>query len=234
MATAALCLLACDEEVKPVPPPAAATAPAKSAEREPVTPPPPAAPQPALKIAIVDMARAFKESPRTRALEKEQQADLAKVQQENDRRLERIRAINTELDTLRKTLDDPTISDMRKQAAVTERNAKLQDGVALDRERREFLQRREQALRERAIQRARGLFEEIRLIVKETAREEGYDFVFDRSAESVNQTPFLLDCRDSTTDLTDGVIAQLQRDDSSSAKSDAGPEPATPLDMHDR
>jgi outer membrane protein len=231
-AAAALCLLSCDkqEEKTPLPPPAA---PIKTTAGEPLAPALPQAPAP-LKIATVDITRIFKESPKTRDVEKQQQADLARVQQENQTRLERIRALDTELETLTKTLADPAVSDMKKQATFKERSAKMEDAIAFDRERREFLQRRQQALHEQAGQRARALLEEIRLVVNDAAREEDYDYVFDRSAVSLTQTPFIISCKQSTTDLTDAIIAQLNRDFSPAAKSDAGSEAATPLDMKDR
>lgn len=232
-AAAALCLLSCnkEEEKKLLPPPAVPPAPTTTAEREPITPPPPPAP---LKIATVDMMRIFKESPKTRDVEKQQQADLVRVQQENQTRLDRIRALDTELEALTKTLSDPAVSDMKKQATYKERSAKMEDAIAFDRERREFLQRRQQALREQAGQRARALLEEIRIAVSDAAREEDYDYVFDSSAEGITQTPFIISCKQSTTDLTDLILAQIKSDSDPTAKSDAGSGAATPLDMRDR
>lgn len=230
-AAAALCLISCEQKKEPA---SAAASPAKSTKREPIPLPAPQPPAP-LKIATVDMARVFKEYPRTIAAEKQQQADVVRVQRENQERLERIRALGTELENLSKTLADPAVSDSKKQAALAERTSKKDDAVAFDHERREFLQRRQQALREKAIQDMQALMEEIRHVVDDTAREEGYDYVLDRSAETGNQNPFIVSCRDSTPDLTDGIIEQLKHDSSpGDDKSGAGTTATAPLDKDAR
>jgi outer membrane protein len=64
-----------------------------------------------------------------------------------------------------------------------------QEGIALDRERREFLQRRNQALNEKMVQRMKGILEEIRKLVEEQAKVDNYDYVFDKSGLSTSQVP---------------------------------------------
>ena len=101
-----------------------------------------------LKIATVDMQTLFKQYHRTNAAQKEVNVERAKIQQNNNERLETIRALEDELQGLRKQLDDPSLSDKRKQELFKGFQMKTQEGVALDRERREFLQRRNTALNE--------------------------------------------------------------------------------------
>ena len=171
---------------------------------------------PRLKIATVDMMQIFKEYHRTAAAEKEQKADIVRVQQENSARLEVIRNLQTSLEALTKTMADPAISDSKRQTAAAERATKQQDAIALDRERREFAERRQHALREKGTQRMNALFEEIRTLVVEKAREEALDYVLDKSAVGPSQVPFFLYTPDSA-DMTGEIIAYLNRDSPAAA-----------------
>jgi Skp family chaperone for outer membrane proteins len=98
-----------------------------------------------------------------------------------------------------------------------------QEGIALDRERREFLQRRNQALNERMVQRMKGILEEIRKLVEEQAKKDNYDYVFDKSGLSTSQVPFLLYTKDAT-DITAGLLKDLNKD----APAESLPTPGDP------
>ena len=171
----------------------------------------PAVAQDKLKIATVDMQTLFKQYHRTNAAQKDVNVERAKIQQNNNERLETIRALEDELQGLRKQLDDPSLSDKRKQELFKDFQGKTQEGVALDRERREFLQRRNAALNEKMVQKMRGILEEIRKLVEDRAKSDDYDYVFDKSGQSTSQVPFLLYTKDAT-DITAGLLAVLNKD----------------------
>lgn len=171
----------------------------------------PAVAQEKLNIATVDMQTLFKEYHRTNAAQKEINVERAKIQQNNNERLETIRELEENLQGLRKQLDDPSISDKRKQDLFKEFQTKTQEGVALDRERREFLQRRQTALNEKMAQKMRGILEEIRKLVEDRAKAADYDYVFDKSGQSTSQVPFLLYTKDAT-DITAELLEELNKD----------------------
>ena len=170
----------------------------------------PATAQDKLKIATVDMQTLFKQYHRTTDAQREVNVERAKIQQNNNDRLETIRALEGELQGLRKQLDDPSLSDKRKQELFKDFQMKTQEGVALDRERREFLQRRNTALNEKMMQKMRGILEEIRKLVEDRAKSDAYDYVFDKSGMSTSQVPFLLYTKDAT-DITGGLLEQLNK-----------------------
>lgn len=172
-----------------------------------------------LKIATVDMQSLFKEYHRTNEAQKQINVERARIQKENNERLARIREHDTELQNMRKQLEDPSLGDTKKQSVFNEWQAKQQEAVALDRERREFLQRRNQALNEKMVQRMKGILEEIRKLVEEQAKKEDYDYVFDKSGLSTSQVPFLLYTKDAT-DITAILLKDLNKD--------APPESVTP------
>lgn len=171
----------------------------------------PAGAQDKLKIATVDMQTLFKQYHRTNEAQKEINVERAKIQQNNNERLETIRSLEDQLQGLRKQLDDPSISDKKKQDLFKNFQMKTQEGVALDRERREFLQRRNTALNEKMVQKMRGILEEIRKLVEDRAKSDDYDYVFDKSGLSTSQVPFLLYTKDAT-DITAGLLDQLNKD----------------------
>jgi outer membrane protein len=179
----------------------------------------PASAQETLKIATVDMQQLFKEYHRTNTAQKDINIERSKIQKENNERLTRIRELEAELQGLRKQLEDPSISDKKKQELFKGFQAKTQEGVALDRERREYLQRRNTALNEKMQQRMRGILEEIRKMVEDHAKSDDFDYVFDKSGMSTSQVPFLLYTKDAT-DMTGDLLKELNKD----APAEAGDE----------
>jgi len=164
-----------------------------------------------LRIATVDMQELFKQYYRTNEAQKQINVERARIQKDNNERLARIRELESSLSNLRKQLDDPTNSDSRKQTLFKDWQMQQQEGIALDRERREFLQRRNQSLNEKMVQRMKGILEEIRKLVEEQAKLDNYDYVFDKSGLSTSQVPLLLYTKDAT-DITAGLLKDLNKD----------------------
>jgi outer membrane protein len=164
-----------------------------------------------INIATVDMQELFKQYYRTNEAQKQINVERARIQKENNERLARIRELEESLGKLRKQLEDTSINDSKKQTLYKDWQTQQQEGVALDRERREFLQRRNQALNEKMVQRMKGILEEIRKLVEEKAKLDNYDYVFDKSGLSTSQVPFLLYTKDAT-DITSGLLKNLNKD----------------------
>jgi Skp family chaperone for outer membrane proteins len=171
----------------------------------------PAAQDGKLNIATVDMQELFKQYYRTIEAKKQNNVDFARIQKDANERRAKIRELNTSLENLKKQIDDPAINDSKKQALSKDAQVQYQDLIALDRELREFQQRRSQALNEKANQRMRGILEEIRKLVEEQAKLDNYDYVFDKSSISQNGIPFLLYTKDAT-DITAGLLKNLNKD----------------------
>lgn len=177
-----------------------------------------------LNIATVDMQELFKQYYRTNEAQKQINVERARIQKENNERLARIRELEESLGKLRKQIEDPSLNDSKKQTLFKDLQAQNQEGIALDRERREFLQRRNQALNEKMVQRMKGILEEIRKLVEEQAKKDNYDYVFDKSGLSTSQVPFLLYTKDAT-DITAGLLKDLNKD----APADSLPVEGEPL-----
>jgi len=164
-----------------------------------------------LKFATVDMQELFKQYYRTNEAQKQINVERAHIQKDNNERMAKTRDIETSLGNLRKQLDDPAINDSKKQALFKDWQVQQQEGIALDRERREFLQRRNLMLNEKMMQRMKGILEEIVKLVQEHAKAEDFDYVFDKSGMSTSQVAFLLYTKDAT-DITSLLLKDLNKD----------------------
>lgn len=183
-----------------------------------------------LNIATVDMQELFKQYYRTNEAQKQINVERARIQKDNNERLARIRELEDSIGKLRKQIEDPSLADSKKQSLFKDLQTQNQEGNALDRERREFLQRRNQALNEKMVQRMKGILEEIRKLVEEKAKVDNYDYVFDKSGLSTSQVPFLLYTKDAT-DITAGLLKDLNKDapaESLPAEGDPAPEIPAP------
>ena len=112
------------------------------------------------------MVQQFKQYYRTNEAQKQINVERARIQKDNNERLSRIRELETSLGNLRKQLDDPAINDSKKQTLFKEFQTKQQEGVALDRERRELATDPQHELAEMtAIYVARGVTHEVAAVV---------------------------------------------------------------------
>ena len=176
-----------------------------------------------IKIATVDMQELFQQYYRTNEAQKQINVERSRIQKDNNERLTRIRELENNLGNLKKQIEDPSVNDNKKQTLFKDWQMQQQEGIALERERKEFLQRRNQMLNEKMVQRMKGILDEIRKLVEEQAKTDDYDYVFDKSGLSTSQVPFLLYTKDAT-DITAGLLKDLNKD--APAESAPAEEPA--------
>lgn len=180
----------------------------------------PALPSTTLLIATVDMQEIFKQYFRTIIEQQEINIERARIQKDNNEKLTTIRQIESDIRVLKQQSEDPSLSDQKKAQVYKDYQTKYQEGIQLDKERREFLGRKDKALNEKMVDRMRGILNEIRKLVEERAKSENYDFVFDKSGMSTSQVPFLLFSKDAT-EITASLLKDLNKD----APAEAAPAP---------
>ncbi len=171
----------------------------------------PVSAQDKISIATVNMQELVKQYYRTAQIEKQMVTEQEGIKEANDERLARIRDLEDQMETLGKRIEDPTTSDKKRQELLKERQVKLQEGVALERERVEFLKRRNQALKEKFAQSMQSIYTDISKLVGEQAKLGNYDYIFDKSGNSVAQVPFLLYSKDKS-DITEELVKILNKD----------------------
>jgi outer membrane protein len=164
-----------------------------------------------LKIATVDMQELFKQYHLTNAAQEQINLERAKINQLNEDRLVRIREIEANLESFKKQVEDPSVNESKKQSIAKEFQMQQQEGVQLDKERREFIQRRTEALNQNMVERMKSILEDIRKLVEERSKADNFDLVFDKSGTSTSQVPVLLYSKD-TMDITASLLKVLNKD----------------------
>ncbi len=161
-----------------------------------------------LKIATVDMNKLFEGYYKTEETQKEINVERARVQKENEERLEKIRTLQDKIQDIRKKIDDPSLGEAKKMELVKSFEETKQEGIALDRERREFLERRNAALMEKTRDDMKIILDELNEVILAASKADAYDYVFNKTAVGGNQVPFLLYSKDAV-DITEQLSAKL-------------------------
>ena len=164
-----------------------------------------------LKIATVDMERLFNEYHKTTSVQRYINIERARIQKDNNLRLKDIRDIDDSLQEIREQLKDKELGDKKRQDLRQEASDLSQDGIHKERERSEFLERRNRTLSEKMTKQMRAILVTIQRAVSERAKAGNYDYIFDQSGNSNQGIPFVLHARD-TTDLTDSLLEELNQD----------------------
>ena len=161
-----------------------------------------------LKIGIVDMARVFADFHKTKAAEKELEDRKEKVRGEVEERGVKLKEMAEDLKTLSKSLEDPVLNPELRQSRQKKLQVDTEEAAALEGELREFVGRREMQLMEMFNRKRDVILEELQAAVSKMATEAGYDLVFDKSARSTRDVPFLLYSKDAK-DFSAELISQL-------------------------
>ncbi len=164
-----------------------------------------------LKVATVDMQELFKQYHLTNAAQEQINVERAKINQLNEDRLVRIREIEANLESFKKQVEDPSVNESKKQSIAKDFKLQQQEGMQLDKERREFIQRRTEALNQNMIERMKSILEDIRKLVEEKSKADNYDLVLDKSGTSTSQVPVVLYSKDSM-DITASLLKVLNKD----------------------
>ena len=161
-----------------------------------------------LKIATVNMEKLFDDYERTAVIQKDINIERARIQKDNNLRLADIREIDTTIEGLRKQLSQQDLGDKKKRDLSQELQDLSQDGIHKERERSEFLDRRNRSLNEKMMKQMRGILVELQRVVSDRAKAGNYDYIFDSSGNSSQGVPFVLHARE-ITDLTESILKEV-------------------------
>ncbi|MEZ5305127.1 MAG: OmpH family outer membrane protein [Verrucomicrobiales bacterium] len=164
-----------------------------------------------MKVGIVDMKRVFAEYYKTKDAEKKVNDGKAAAKKELDERNAKYKQLLGEYQELAKLIRDPAISEELRETKKKEAQDIAAEAKSLEREMAEFRARREKQLQEQVIRMRKGILEEIRLVVEEKSKTDGYDLVFDKSGLGMNGVPFLLHSKNAI-DFSNEIIADLNKD----------------------
>lgn len=163
-----------------------------------------------LKIATVNMERLFNNYQKTADVQRDINIERARIQKDNNKKLSGIREIDAKLQEIREKLTDGELGEKERRSLNEESRNLAQDGKSKERERSQFLERRNRSLNERMRKQMRGILVEIQRIVNERAKEGNYDFILDSSGKTNQGIPFVLHAR-AVTDLTDSLLEEINQ-----------------------
>jgi Skp family chaperone for outer membrane proteins len=156
--------------------------------------------------ATIDLQKVLAETQPAIEARQRIEAARAEVKTEIDERKKRIQVLGEALAASTKRLQNPGLATPQRAALVKEVNAKRSEGAALEKELKEFAERRDKALNEKTRTELGKVIREIHQRANMIAQAEGYVWVMDRSGESPNRLPAVIYVKPSVPDLTAAVI----------------------------
>ncbi len=164
----------------------------------------------AQKIAVVDMAKIFREYYKTAQVEELLKKQQQVYQDYLTKRNEQVKELDKKFRVAFDRSQNITISQEERQKATEEAEKYTQEIKVIRTEMQTYARSKQTELMQLATTKRNELMQEINATIKQIAINQGYDFVFDLSAESANKIPVVLYSNNSV-DLTTEVINNLNK-----------------------
>lgn len=165
-----------------------------------------------LKIGVIDMSKVFQEFHKTKSAAEKYKTNYEKAGQEMTERQTAYKNLAAEAQKLQKTAQDPIITPEQRNKYAAELGEKVKEIRAMEMEMQEFVDRRQNQLKQEDMQIRKGLYEEILVVVRDKAKADAFDFVFDKTGVSLSTVPILIHVKEgAATDMTDQIIVELNK-----------------------
>jgi outer membrane protein len=163
-----------------------------------------------LKFGVVDMSKAFSEFHKTKDAADKFKGNIDKAQKEMNDRWTVYKNLMTDMQKLKKEAGDPILTPDARGKKAAEFEEKGKELRSLEQEIGEAQNRRTNQLKQEDMQIRKGIYDEILVVVRDLAKRETYDFVFDKSGMSLSTVPMLIYYKDAV-DITDQIILELNK-----------------------
>jgi Skp family chaperone for outer membrane proteins len=164
-----------------------------------------------LKVGIVNMQEVLQGYYKA----KQAQVDLSQrrddIKKDLDVRRAKLRDLVRETEDLEKLIRDESTTAEFRRLKMQERDNKGREANALARDLDQVAKQKERQLMLELERTFRGIRDEVKVVVDEISKKDGYDLVFDKSAIGMGGTPFLLFSKDAV-DFTPAILTQLNAD----------------------
>lgn len=176
-----------------------------------------------LKIAVLDMKKAFEDFHKTQDAAETYKGNYNKAAGEMRERQDAYKKLTTDMQSLEKAARDTILTPDQRQKKIAELNDKLKEARALEMEMQEFAERRIGQLKQEDMKIRQTLYEEISKVVRDHALKTNYDMVFDKTGVSLSTVPVLVFVKDgSVPDITNEIIVELNKN-APAKKAEAAP-----------
>lgn len=163
-----------------------------------------------LKFGVVDMSKAFSEFYKTKEAAEKFKGNVDKAQKEMNDRWAVYKNLMTDMQKLKKEASDPIMTPDARAKKAAEFDEKGKELRSLEQDIGEQQNRRSNQLKQEDVQIRRGIYDEILVVVRDKAKTEGYDFIFDKSGMSLSTVPVLIYYKDAI-DITDQIVVELNK-----------------------
>lgn len=163
-----------------------------------------------LKFGVVDMSKAFSEFHKTKDAADKFKLNIEKAQKEMNDRWTVYKDLMTDMQKLKKEASDPIMTPDARAKRAAEFDDKAKELRSLEQEIGEAQNRRSNQLKQEDVQIRKGIYDEILVVVRDKAKADNYDFIFDKSGMSLSTVPMLIYYKDAV-DVTDQIIVELNK-----------------------
>ncbi|QSR86558.1 OmpH family outer membrane protein [Candidatus Methylacidiphilum infernorum] len=164
--------------------------------------------QQAIKIAVVDLQKAFNDFYKTKEADSEMKSKVAAFEKERQEMANDLNKIGEEAKKMHDAAQDKTLSEAARAEKQKAFEAKAQDFQAMQRKFQEFQYIRAKELEDRSQRIRQSLIDDITKTILEISSREKFTLVFDKSGKSLSGTNVLLYAQD-VKDITDEVIRTI-------------------------
>ena len=161
-----------------------------------------------MKVGIVDMNKVFTSYYKTKEAEARLNDARAQAKTDLDGRLETLKADMEAINKLEADTKKPELTADKREAAVKQRDEKINQVRNLDREIGEFRQTRERQLQEQFMRMRGDIVQDIMKVVDTKVKADGFDLVLDSSGLGISQVKVVLYSAPSM-DFSDSIISTL-------------------------
>ena len=160
------------------------------------------------KIGVVDMSRLFKDYYRTAQAKTRIETMRKDMQKEKDALEEDFKRLTEEYNKTREEADSVALSEEVRQQKRKLSEEKLKDLQLQKNKYEDFIRKGSNLMQERQAGEREKILKEITDEIQQVAREENYDFVFDRSGQNLSGLPSLLFGKEEF-DITETLMKRL-------------------------
>ena len=164
-----------------------------------------------LKVATVDVQKLFADYYKTHEAQAEVDKAAQTVQETNNTRAETIKKMEADFNDMVKQLQDPMLNEKDKKELEQKAQIKRQEVIALEQERRGFVERQLKSLQEQMKVRSTKIMGEITKITEGIATKGNYDLILDKSAQALRSNQVFVYTKPSM-DITPSVMKELNKD----------------------
>ena len=163
-----------------------------------------------MKVGIVDMNKVFTSYHKTKEAEARLNDARAQAKTDLDSRLETLKSDMEAINKLEADTKKPELTADKREAAVKQRDEKINQVRNLDREIGEFRQTRERQLQEQFMRMRGDIVQDIMKVVDAKVKADGFDLVLDSSGLGISQVKVVLYAAPSM-DFSDSIITELNK-----------------------